>query len=362
MKNSVPRMIVCPLNWGMGHASRLIPVIDHYHKKGFEIILAGSGNSGTLLKTTYPDFPFYTLPSFEISYSRKGFLLGFSVIKHLPSFILSAIKEHRTLNRLISELKIDVVISDNRYGLFNKKAYCIFITHQISPILPAFFRWAEFPIYLFFKTIIGNYNECWIPDFKHPEINLTGHLSHRFRLPSNAKFIGILSRFCVPENESVKRHLYDIVIVISGPPPHSEILTDLILKQSLASTKKILIISGFLSIPVLNTHSNVTIVKHLGIHAFRDALVCAKIVVCRAGYSGIMDLIALRRTAYIIPTPGQTEQQYLGKYLGQKSLFRLIDQNQLELNQLSVIPDDDKTEWLNQILSMQKELPEITLK
>ncbi len=326
------------------------------------MILGGSGNSGALLKTTYPDFPFYTLPSFEISYSRKSFLLGFSVIRQLPSLILTSVKEHRALNRLISEFKIDVVISDNRYGLFNKKAYCIFITHQISPILPAFFRWAEYPIYLIFKWIIGKFNECWIPDFSHPEINLTGRLSHRFRLPSNAKFIGILSRFKVPENEPDKKQLYDVVVVISGPPPHSEILANLILKQSLASTKKTLIISGFLSIPIQNIHSNVTIVKHLEIPAFRDALIHAKIVVCRAGYSGIMDLIALKRTAYIIPTPGQTEQQYLGKYLGQRSLFRLTDQNQLELNQLSVIPEDDKTEWLNQILSMQKELPEITLK
>lgn len=355
-------MMVCPLNWGMGHASRLIPVIDHYHHKGYEMILGGSGNSGALLQTTYPEFPFYTLPSFEISYSKNGFLLGFSVIKQLPSFILTSFKEHRALNRLVSDLKIDVVISDNRYGLFSRKAYCIFITHQISPILPAFFRWAEFPIYLFFKWVIGNFNECWIPDFSHPEINLTGRLSHRFRLPLNAKFVGILSRFNVPENEPAKKHFYDIVAVISGPPPHSEILANLILKQSLTSSKKILIISGFLSIPVPDTHSNVTIVKHLEVHEFRDALIHAKIVVCRAGYSGIMDLIALKRAAYIIPTPGQTEQQYLGKYLGQKSLFRLMDQNQLELNQLSVIPEDYKSEWLNQIQSMQKELPEIILK
>lgn len=347
-----------PLNWGMGHASRLIPVIDHFHKLGYEVLLGGSGKSGALLQSAFPQLPYFALPSFEITYSKKKFLFGFSVIRKIPAFLKTCFLEHRVLNQMISELRIDVVVSDNRYGLFNRKAHCIIITHQISPVLPFLLRWAELPIFLALKFVIRQFNECWVPDFKDREMNLTGLLSHRFTLPANTRFIGPLSRFekFSDQSESGKQ-AFDMVVVLSGPPPQSEIFADIVLRQSLKSLQKILIISGFQDIPAFKHHSNVTVVKHLETTDFRDVLLNAKIVICRAGYSAIMDLIALKRTAYIIPTPGQTEQQYLAKYLDDNPLFRCISQQNLDLNRLTVIPNAAAADWLFQIYNMQKKMP-----
>jgi uncharacterized protein (TIGR00661 family) len=362
IKTEKPRVFICPLNWGMGHASRVIPVVDHFQSLGYEILLGGSGKSGTLLQSAFPGLPFYTMPLFEITYSKRGFLLGFSIIRQIPAFLKAAIKEHRVLNRMISELQIDVVISDNRYGLFNSKAHCILITHQISPILPFIMRWAEYPVYLALKRVIRKFDECWIPDFKDPALNLSGQLSHRFSLHSNTRFIGILSRFTkITDQSHSKKHSYDMVIVLSGPPPHSEIFAHIVIRQSLQSAQKILIISGFQNIPASLYHSNITIVKHLETKDFRTALMHAKIVVCRAGYSGIMDLIALGRTAYIIPTPGQTEQQYLANYLGSNPLFRSISQQCFHLNELVAIPEGKTTKWLDRIHNLQQELPSLNL-
>jgi uncharacterized protein (TIGR00661 family) len=356
-KTGKTRVFISPLNWGMGHASRIIPVVDYFHTMGYEIILGGSGKSGTLLQSAFPFLPFITLPSFEITYSKKEVLFGFSVIRKMPAFLKTCFMEHRVLNQLISELQIDVVISDNRYGLFSAKAHCIIITHQISPVLPFLWRWAELPIFFMLKFMIRRFNECWVPDFKDREINLTGRLSHKFPLPANTRFIGPISRFSkLSDQVEFEKQTYDMVVVLSGPPPHSEIFADIILRQSLKSRKKILIISGFQDIAAFKYHSNVTVVKHLETTEFRKALLSAKMVICRAGYSAIMDLIALKRTGYIIPTPGQSEQQYLAKHLKNNPLFRCISQQYFDLDKLTVIPNGESADWLNQLHKMQKEL------
>ncbi len=342
----------------MGHASRIIPVIDYFHKLGYEILLGGSGKSGALLQSTFPNLAYHALPSFEITYSKKAVLFGLSVIRKMPAFLKTCMMEHRALRKMISELQIDVVISDNRYGLFSRKAYCILITHQLSPVLPFMLRWAELPVFLALKFVIRQFNECWVPDFKDQEMNLTGRLSHRFRLPSNTRFIGLLSRFAIFSGQREPgKQAFDMVVVLSGPPPQSEIFADIVLRQSLKSNQKILIISGFQDVPSFKQHSNITVVKHLETTDFRDVLLTAKIVICRAGYSAIMDLIALKRTGYLIPTPGQTEQQYLAKHLENNPLFRCISQQYFDLKSLTAIPNGDSTDWITQIYNMQQELP-----
>ena len=182
-------VLICPLDWGLGHASRMIPVINRMISDGHQVTIGGSGKSGELLRLTFPDLPFISIPSMNIRYSGQGIWLMFSLFIQIPSMILSAFREHLMLKKVVSRFSINTVISDNRYGLYCRHTYNIFITHQISPVLPRFFHWAEYPLYRIIRNRINRFHECWIPDFAD-ENNLTGNLSHRFKLPENARFIG----------------------------------------------------------------------------------------------------------------------------------------------------------------------------
>ena len=187
-----------PLDWGLGHASRMIPLISRFIQDGHVVILAGSGRSAELLRHTFPRLKFVSLPGHTIRMGsgRHSYI---HLIFQLPAMVFSVLREHRLLRKIVREEKADVVISDNRYGLYCHKAFSVFITHQISPVLPAIFRWLEYPVYLIIRKLIQRFDQCWIPDFPDPEINLSGKLSHRFKTPpSNTRYIGILSRFSLP--------------------------------------------------------------------------------------------------------------------------------------------------------------------
>jgi len=327
-------VIVCPLDWGLGHASRMIPVIDHFMACGYRVILGGSGKSGELLKKAFPKLSFIQIPSPAIRYTGKGAWLIPSLVLQLPKMLFSAIREHYLIKKIVFANGVDIIVSDNRYGLFCKHAHSVIVTHQISPVLPPMLRWAEYPLYFVIRTILLQFNECWIPDYADAQQNLSGKLSHRFRLPKNARFVGLLSRFNqknVPK-ERPSSEKYELVVVLSGPEPQLGIFYDLIIRQVLAIPYKTLVISGLREIPNRlpeTHHSQLTIVSHLEPGQFGFAMLHADIIVCRSGYSGIMDLVALGKTAILVPTPGQTEQQYLARYLSKKGWFSCLTQHEL---------------------------------
>jgi predicted glycosyltransferase len=323
-------VLVCPLDWGLGHASRMIPVISLFLDCGAIVILGGSGRSGALLKITFPHLAFVSIPSPVIRYSKTRFTIPV-LLWQLPRMLTAVVKEHRRLTSIIQQHHVDIVISDNRYGLFNRKVYTVFISHQLSPVMPLLLKWAEYPLYRIIKIFIEKYNECWIPDVADANHNLSGKLSHRFRLPSNARFIGILSRFNKGGKGPEDLAAYDTVVVLSGPEPQVSILERLIVARLQQTKAKVLIINGMREISDINSSSpgRITVVDHLHDDQFQEVLNRARTIVCRAGYSAIMDLVALGKTAMLVPTPGQTEQQYLAKHLGRKKLFEWIKQDQV---------------------------------
>jgi UDP:flavonoid glycosyltransferase YjiC (YdhE family) len=337
-------VLVCPLDWGLGHASRLIPIINSFVDKGYKVSLGGNGKSGELLKRTYPELPFLIFPSPEIRFSKKGSGLILRLITQLPRLLLSVIREHRQLKTIVLQHGITTVVSDNRYGLFNKYCHSIFITHQISPVLPFILRWAEYPLYLIIRKFIHQFDECWIPDYESTHDSISGMLSHRFKIPQNARYIGILSRFsCSDEavqfNIKVTTDLkYNLVIVLSGPEPQLGIFTNKIIYQASQLSDRVLIITGLQhtsSLLLENLPLNLTIVSHLDPPIFRKALLEADIIICRAGYSSIMDLITIGRSAILVPTPGQPEQKYLANYLATKELFLQVDQEEFDLESIA---------------------------
>jgi hypothetical protein len=327
-------VLVCPLDWGLGHASRMIPVIQQYLVSGYNVLLGGSGKSGELLKLTFPGLPFICLPSAVIRYAQNAHWFWPRLICQIPGMIIFAFKEHHYIKSIVAKHRINILISDNRYGLFCRKAYCIFVTHQISPVLPTSLSWTEYLLHLVLRTIILQYNECWIPDTPDQKENLSGKLSHRFRIPKNAVYVGILSRFhsmrAVPSAE--QKDNYELVIILSGPEPQLNLLLQSLWKIAININRKTLLVTGFnMEYPSDSARNKmITMVSHLDSQEFCQVLSNAGVIICRSGYSSIMDLVALRKEALLIPTPGQPEQEYLAEYLTQKGYFSYVRQDQLD--------------------------------
>jgi predicted glycosyltransferase len=331
--------LVSPLDWGLGHASRMIPVISRLVRDGHVVILAGSGRSAELLRHTFPQLKFVFLRGHSIRMG-SGKHSYMQLIFQLPALVFSVLREHRQLRKIVHAENIDIVISDNRYGLHCPEVFSVFITHQISPVLPAIFRWFEYPVYLVIRKLIQRFDQCLIPDFPDREVNLSGKLSHRFTLPSNTRYIGILSRFSLPAipDEIQSSWHYDLAVVLSGPEPQVSIFEKLICRQLSGLTKQAILIRGMRNKPV-KTHSNrvgdegglLHQVSHLEIASFVRVLQQAGLVISRSGYSGIMDFIALDIDAILVPTPGQSEQEYLAGWLSQKGWFKCVRQEELDL-------------------------------
>ena len=232
---------------------------------------------------------------------------------------------------MIERYNIDFVISDNRFGLWNRKTKSIYITHQINIKFPKVLSVFEYPAYLIHNAIIQRYGLCWIPD-EETESNLSGELSHKYPLPSNAVFIGVMSRFLLKINSQTNNPPYEIVAILSGPEPQRTILEEKILGQLQQLNKKSLVVSGK---PGLKTTSiewgRITKVSHLSTKDIKFHILHSDFVICRSGYSIIMDLVVLGKPALIIPTPGQTEQEYLGNYMNSRKLFICMKQGQLDI-------------------------------
>lgn len=336
MKTRPLTILVSPLDWGLGHATRMIPLIRRFVLDGHNIILSGSGRSAEILRNTFPDLRFVFLPCHSV-HLGSGKHSYFQLLLQLPALVFSVFREHHLANKIVRDEAVDIVVSDNRYGLHCRNAYSVLITHQVSPVLPAIFRWLEFPLYIIIRKLIQRFDQCWIPDFSHPEVNLSGKLSHRFKTPSNARYIGILSRFSQSDIPcDIQPSLrYEVAVVLSGPEPQVSIFEKQMFSQLIRLEKSAILLRGLRNQPIEisgPSPSFIHQVPHLEVNAFRQVLKQAGLVISRSGYSGIMDFIALGISAILVPSPGQSEQEYLAHWLSEKGWFRYVTQDKLNLN------------------------------
>jgi len=326
----IPRVLVCPLNWGLGHASRCIPVIRKLQHAGFEVLVAADCRALTLLQTECADLVHIRLPGFSPRYSTGSGLI-WKILSWMPSLVWHTAIEHRTISRLVEEHKISVVISDNRFGLFTTKAKSIFITHQIMIKAPRILSFTEPVLYRINLFFIKKYDYCWIPDLPGSD-NLSGDLSHRYPLPQNAHFIGLLSRFS-KNNSSSPFMNGPLLAVLSGPEPQRTILEELILEQLGTLNQAATIVSGTPEnkMPAKSTNQ-ITMLAHMKPKELAEAITWAGIVVCRSGYSSLMDMAVLgKKAVLVVPTPGQTEQEYLAARVQAKGWFNAQNQQNFDL-------------------------------
>lgn len=313
------KVLVCPLNWGLGHATRCVPLIYQLKDESHEVVIASDGHPLKLLQEEFPELRFIYSTSYNIRYN-KGNSQVTAMLHSLPAIFLGIIREKKWLNRLLKGEHFDRVISDNRFGLWHSKSNCVYMTHQLMIKMPRALKWTEAIVWLGHRFFINQFDECWIPDHAGKN-NLSGDLSHKYPLPKQARFIGPLSRFSTI-NADVPEKLFPIVALISGPEPQRSLFEQEVLQWLRNQDQKALLIRGLpASSETIGTVDHITLLNHLSTKKLAGALLHSKIIICRSGYSTIMDLDALgvlNRT-YISPTPGQTEQEYLARYLIKKT-------------------------------------------
>jgi len=330
--NKSKNILICPLDWGLGHATRCVPIIQKLVEAGANVIIGADKRPLAFLKKEFPELQFVEFPGYDIHYSEKGSMV-LTMLLSAPGILQKIRRERKLLQKIIDEHKIDIVISDNRYGLWNKKIKCVFITHQLSIKCPTWLHYMEYILMQINKHYIHKFDECWVPDIKGMS-SCSGFLSKKHRRFKNVHFIGLLSRFDEPQYVNLERKpIYDVLFILSGPEPQRTVFEKIILAQLKESDKiKALVVRGMTDSSENSVISeNVQMVAHLETAELAKAMAEAKLVICRPGYSSIMDIVTMGVNAYFVPTPGQTEQEYLARYFHKKNTFYFTKQENFNI-------------------------------
>ncbi len=320
------RILVAPLNWGLGHATRSIPIINELLLNNFEVIIASDGEALKLLKKEFPELESHELPSYNITYASKRCQFSSHLLLQTPKILATIKKEKKAIELLIHSKNISGIISDNRWGVRSSKVPSVIITHQLKVLSGK----ATFFSSKIQQHLLSKFTECWIPDHLE-EPNLSGEMGHVSNLNFRVKYIGPFSRL-KKENVPTK---YKYGIVLSGPEPQRSLLEIKLLKDFEAVAFPVLFIKG-----VVEAEKKKTISGDLSIHNFllgadlQTKLNQCEFIICRSGYSSVMDLASLEKKAFLIPTPGQPEQEYLAKLLSEKGMVLTASQEDFNLKLL----------------------------
>lgn len=319
-------ILVAPLNWGLGHATRCIPIIKALIENNFNPILASDGVALELLKKEFPDLQCLQLPSYQIEYAKNGKNFKWKMFKNSPKMISAILEEKKIVKQWIADYNLSGIISDNRLGVRSKKIPSVFITHQLK-VLTGNTTWLTTSVH---KNIIKKFSECWVPDFKEKP-NLTGKLGHLKNSNLNIKYIGPLSRL---EKKEIPQK-YDLMVLLSGPEPQRTLLENLLLLELENYKGRILFVKGIVEKQQQISHDGATtFYNFMTTNEVETAFNESETVLCRSGYTTIMDLTKLGKRAYFIPTPGQYEQEYLAKKLYKDGFFPFSSQDTFRLPKL----------------------------
>jgi uncharacterized protein (TIGR00661 family) len=322
-------ILVAPLHWGLGHATRCIPIIRKLLDQNFNVLLASDGAALQLLRSEFPMLPNIELPSYNITYPKNGALFKWEMLFKLPQIQRSITLENKIIEDLVADEKIDGIISDNRYGVRNKKIPSVFITHQLNVLSGKT---------TFFSSLIQRYqikkfDACWIPDVEGTP-NLSGRLGHPKKTLATTTYIGPLSRM-KKQNRTIK---YDILVLLSGPEPQRSFLESTLIEELKYKNQKILLIQGVIADQQeWKQLDSITIVNFMESSQLENSINESNLVISRSGYTTIMDLTAMEKKAFLIPTPGQYEQEYLANRLKELGIAPSCRQSQFTIEKLAEI-------------------------
>lgn len=323
---NIQTVLVAPLDWGLGHATRCVPLIHALTDAGYRVLIATDGPQEKLLKKEFPDLHFLKLPGYQIRYSRSRGWLPLKIIQQLPALLRIVHWEHRWLQKTINEYAVDLVISDNRYGLWTNKIPSVFISHQLTIKAP--YNWLEKLIQIINYRYINRFTVCWVPDMEKDQ-GLAGILSHPVKQPKlRVEYMGLLTRFKGQATRGKSR----VTVLLSGPEPQRTLLEEKIVEQAKQTQQPITLVRGLpaaeekLKLPLFIQQYN-----HLETAELQNLLQQSEPVIVRSGYTSLMELLQLQIKTVLVPTPGQTEQEYLANALHEKGYAVQMSQEIFDL-------------------------------
>jgi UDP-N-acetylglucosamine transferase subunit ALG13 len=326
------RILIAPLDWGLGHATRCIPIIYELLSRDCDVWIGATGMQEALLKQEFPGLSFLPLAGYNVKYGWSAAGMLWNMFSQSRKILSAIKKENEWLKKMVDEYDFDGVISDNRYGLYHKDRPCIFITHQLTIKTP-FGKWPERLLQKQNYKYINRFSGCWVPD-EAGENNLAGELSHPENKPAiPLKHIGMLSRLEMlndPAHDTVQKgHL---LFILSGPEPQRTILENEIIRDIAHYPGTATVVRGLPGVLSLVPSTNaIKFYNHLPAEELNKEMNRAEYIISRSGYSTIMDLTKLQKKSILIPTPGQTEQEWLARYLLEIKIAITIPQKKFSL-------------------------------
>jgi hypothetical protein len=327
--------LVCALDWGLGHVARTTPLVRALLAGGSRVTLASNGRSAAWWRAEFPDLEVRGLPDYGVRYA-PGIWLVPGLLGSLPRIVGAIRAEHALVRRWQQDDRFDLVLSDNRYGCRAPDTRSIFITHQLRLPAPRGLGWSEPLGERLVARLTRPFQEIWVPDRKDG-FCLSGKLGHPSRAASfpPLRHIGPLSRFAGILPDPAWAGPWDTVALVSGPEP-SRTCFESKLRQILSQRPgRHLLVRGRPDIPSTSldpARSDLLEAPHLPSPALAAALAGAREIICRGGYSTVMDLDALGvldRRCLFVPTPGQTEQEYLAEHLATSHHCRTVAESLL---------------------------------
>lgn len=326
MEKIKKNILVAPLNWGLGHATRCIPIIKALETQGFTPIIASDGVALDILRKEFPYLQTLELPSYHIKYPKNGFFFKIKIFFNSPKMLEAVVSEKKIVKKWIKEHNLIGIISDNRLGVRSKKVPCVFITHQLN-VMTGNTTWLTSKMH---QYIVKKFDQCWVPDVDTVP-NLTGNLGHLDKHYDAIKYIGPLSRLHKKQLEKK----YDLMVILSGPEPQRTFLEEKLALELLKYNGKIIFIKGKIEDKQTVTETeNITFYNYMNSEELEIAFNQSDKILCRSGYTTVMDLAQLGKKAFFIPTPGQYEQEYLAKKLKKEGLVPYCKQDKFEVNKL----------------------------
>lgn len=326
-----PVVLLSPLDWGLGHTTRCIPIITELLHQGCNVIIACNSTQKALLSGEFPQLSYVHLSGYNLKYGKKRWGTIVRIILQTPKILIKINNEKNWLNIFLKSQTVNLIISDNRFGLYAPNIPSVFITHQLH-IKTGLGKLADNLIQLLNYKRIKKFSTCWVPDQQGTK-SLAGKLSNPRKLPAiPVEYIGGLSRFNTCKQ---KANTIDVLIILSGPEPQRTIFEELVLSKLKLLPEKTVLVRG---LPKESgeavVENNCTIYNHAPAGLLNELICNAEFVISRSGYTTVMDLMKLGKKSILVPTPGQAEQEYLATHLHQQQLAYTFLQGQFSLSKV----------------------------
>ncbi|MBK9211535.1 MAG: hypothetical protein IPO14_00855 [Saprospiraceae bacterium] len=320
-------ILITPLDWGLGHATRCVPLINELNAMGHRVIIAASGSGFTYLQLVFPNVEIIRLREYAIKYFKNAFLTYLYNALNIP---LRIWQDRKALSEILKKYDVDLIISDNRFGFYSNYIPSVFVTHQLNIQHPIkLFKWL---INKLNKFIIKKYDEIWVVDDQ--KLDFAGKLSAE-NIQSRIVYIGLLPSIeaKISNEESIQ-----YLLILSGPEPMKSIWLNGVCQKFFDSGMQLNIVGEAANVD--GRYQNIEGIKFYGQLSGQDLADCisrSEYIISRSGYSTLMDLSGFGKKLILIPTPHQPEQIYLANYFQEKGWAISIAQDEFTKVEIGIL-------------------------